>query len=87
MMKNNHKSISQRLRSARKVETKKEIALDWAQNWQEDHDDLIRKLERAIRTDDYDLLCRVTGQLKTVGQKRFEALPKILAHLADAYEE
>ncbi|BFH18371.1 hypothetical protein WJ0W_007180 [Paenibacillus melissococcoides] len=83
-MKKNHLSVNQRLKRVRKLEVKKEIALDWVEGWQEEHDDLIRQLERAIRNDDYDLLCRATGQLKTVGQKRFEALPKILVHLADS---
>lgn len=83
-MKKNHLSVNQRLKRVRALEVKKEIAFDWVQGWQADHDDLIRQLERAIRNDDYDLLCRATGQLKAVGQKRFEALPKILVHLADA---
>ncbi|MBN2980092.1 hypothetical protein [Cohnella algarum] len=83
-MKQNHKSIGQRLKRAQSPESKKAIALDWAQNWKEDHDELIRNLERAIRTNDYDLLCIATGQLKAVGQKRFDALPRVLSHLAEA---
>jgi hypothetical protein len=82
-MKQKHLSISQRLRKAQSPEAKKAVALAWAKSWKEDHDELIRDLEHAIRTNDYDLLCIATGQLKAVGQKRFDALPRVLSHLAE----
>lgn len=75
------RSISQRILTAGSAEAKRATAIEWADNWQTEHERLIQVLERAIRTDDYDLLCRTTGQLKAVGQKRFEALPKVLLHL------
>lgn len=83
-MKQKHLSIGQRLKKARRPETKRQVALNWVENWKDDHDQLIRSLERAIQTDDYDLLCRTTGQLKAVGEKRFAALPNVILHFADA---
>ncbi|MFB5759063.1 hypothetical protein [Paenibacillus medicaginis] len=77
------RSISQRLNKARSPVSKANIALAWAQNWKDEHDGLIRDLERAIRNDDYDLLCITTGQLKAVGQKRLDALPRVLSHMLE----
>lgn len=73
-----HRSISQRLAKAKALETKKEVALDWAANWAQEQDGLVKQLEAAVAKDDYDQLCRVTGQIKAVSQKRFEALPKVI---------
>jgi len=39
---------------------------------------LIYDLEQGIQRQDYDLLCRATGQLKAVAEKRFKALPNVL---------
>ncbi|MFB5269352.1 hypothetical protein ACE41H_21570 [Paenibacillus enshidis] len=77
------RSIGQRLEKAKSLESKKKIALDWATNWKNEHERLIKDLERAIIEDDYDLLCRATGQLKVVGQKRFNALPRVLSHISE----
>lgn len=81
------RSISQRIVRAKSLEAKRNTVLDWAGNWKEDHDKTIRMLERAISTNDYDMLCRAAGQLKVVGQKHFSALPKVLEHLIDAEEK
>jgi diphthamide synthase subunit DPH2 len=72
------KSISQRLSNAKELQTKQEIALDWSANWQQEQAKLIMRLEHAIKTDDYDELCIVTGELKAVTLKRFEALPNVI---------
>lgn len=71
-------SISQRLAKAKAPETKKEVAKDWAANWQQEQQRLVAQLERAVAADDYDQLCQVTGQIKAVSEKRFGALPKVL---------
>jgi hypothetical protein len=76
-----HRSISQRLKKAKSPEVKQEVALDWAANWQTEQLQLIQLLEQAVKRDDYDNLCIVTGQLKAVTQKRLEALPKVIKAL------
>ena len=73
-----HRSISQRLSRAKSVEVKQEVALDWATNWQNEQSGLILQLGKAIANDDYDLQCRISGQLKAVTEKRFIALPKVI---------
>lgn len=88
-MKKKHRSISQRLNKAKSPEARKEVLADWAKSWEKETIELIRKLEQAIKTMDYDQLCINTGQLKAVAQKRFKALPNIFVRLAegDAKEE
>jgi len=78
-----HRSISQRLARAKSLDTKKEIALDWAKNWQHEQCKLITQLGMAVKNDDYDQLCIVTGQLKAVAEKRFSALPNVIANLSE----
>jgi hypothetical protein len=76
-------SISQKLKKAKSIEAKKATVEEWSRSWQEDHANLVRMLERAIQTNDYDLACSATRQLKAVGHKRFDALPRVLNHLID----
>lgn len=83
-MSQQHRSISQRLKRAKSVESKQEAAQDWAANWQREQAGLIRDLEQAISNDDYDQLCIVSGQLKAVTEKRFDALPKVITALIGA---
>jgi hypothetical protein len=80
-MSQQHRSISQRLKRAKSIESKMEAAQDWAANWQREQEGLIRDLEQAISNDDYDQLCIISGQLKAVSQKRFIALPKVISAL------
>lgn len=85
-MSQQHRSISQRLKRAKSPAAKLAAATDWAKNWHHEQAALIRDLERAVSNDDYDQLCIVTGQLKAVTGKRFEALPKVVVALSEAGE-
>lgn len=76
-----HRSISQRLDRAKSFESKKSILLDWSDAWEDETRQLIRNLEQAINTMDYDKLCINTGQLKAVAEKHFTALPRIFERL------
>lgn len=76
-----HKSINQRLKTAKSLTVKQAILEKWALDWQFEQMMLIRNLEHAIRSNNYDQLCITTGQLKTVSQKKFEALPKIFGQI------
>ncbi|MGN7457473.1 hypothetical protein ACTHPH_21900 [Paenibacillus pasadenensis] len=77
-----HLSVGQRIKKAGTLARQEEIALAWAEDWQAEYDRLIRSLEAAVRHNDYDQLCRMTGQLKAVGQKKFSALPGVIRALA-----
>lgn len=76
-----HRSISQRLSKAKSTEVKHTVAQDWATSWELEQSNLIQQLGRAVKNNDYDALCVVTGELKAVTQKRFSALPKVLMAL------
>ncbi|MEN1990221.1 hypothetical protein [Paenibacillus hubeiensis] len=75
-------SISQKLRKASSDERRAELAKIWADEWKAEYEKNVRLLEQAIINKDYDLLARTTGWIKADGNKRFEALPKIMSTLA-----
>jgi hypothetical protein len=76
-----HRSIRERLERAKSPAAKRETAYDWALSWREDQTDIVRQLQRAIEADDYDGLCRATGQLKEVTAKRFVGLASVIEGL------
>lgn len=75
------RSINQRLHRAKSAPVRLETALEWAQDWRAEQSDLVARLGRAVALDDYDLQCRITGELKAVTEKRFGALPGVLRAL------
>ena len=81
------RSIGERLSRAKSPEVKQEVALDWAADWKREQKSLIAKLEQAVKTDDYDQLCIVTGQLKSVTEKRFNALQNVINKVSDVGNE
>lgn len=77
-----HKSISQRLKTAKSIDTKKLVAQDWATNWQAEQTALIDMLGKALHKNNFDELCIAVGQLKAVTQKKFEGLTKVIEILS-----
>lgn len=73
-----NRSISQRLKRAAELATKREIALEWAEAWQKEQEELVRRLGQAVATNDFDNLCKITGQLRAVSEKKLQSLPKII---------
>lgn len=82
-MKKKNRSIGQLLQRASTLEGKKAVALRWAEEWNEEYHRLLQDLEEAIETGDRYLFRNALGQLKESGQRRFDALPRVLSHLAD----
>ncbi len=76
-----NRSIRQRLARAGSPEVQLETALDWAAAWHREQSNLVRMLGKAIKDDNYDQLCIVTGQLKAVTIKKFAALPNVISKL------
>lgn len=76
------RSIGERLNRAKSPEVKQQAARDWVADWERDQKSLIAQLEQAVKTDDYDQLCIVTGQLKAVTEKRFNALPNVINNVS-----
>lgn len=75
------RSIGERLQKARSPEVIAEIVTDWSADWRRDQMDIVRQLETAIQTMDYDALCSATGQLKSVTEKRFDGLAGVVRRL------
>ena len=67
------KSISQRLSSTKDAAIKTKIASDWAANWNKEQTELIYDLGQAVKDNDFDQLCIITGQLKAVSEKRLRS--------------
>lgn len=80
-------SISQRMKRAKSTDAKRQTALKWAANWQEDQDEIVRGLERAVRNQDHGMLISYIGQLRAVNEKRFTALPGVLNALLEHQEK
>lgn len=78
-----HLSIGQRMQRAKSLDSRRAAALDWTENWHQEHDGLVRDLERAVSRRDWDAAARTTGQLKAVGEKRLTALGRVIEALAD----
>lgn len=76
-----HRSISERLARAKSPEARASVLSDWVSNWRDDQLDIVRQLEQAIQTMDYNAFCSATGQLKAVTEKRLDALQKIFEKL------
>lgn len=77
------RSIGQRLNRAKSPDVRLEVAQDWAASWSREQHALIAQLEQALQANDYDTLCAVTGQLKAVTGKRFNALSNVLGKVAE----
>jgi phenylalanine-4-hydroxylase len=76
-------SIGERMRKAKSLQTRHEIATDWSANWQAEHDDLVRQIEKALQFRDVAKAGQFLGQLKAVGEKRFPALQRVIDALSD----
>lgn len=77
------RSIKERLQRAKNPDTQREIIEEWVESWHAEHCNLIARLEQAIKSDNYDELCIATGQLKTVHEKKFKAIPNIINTLSN----
>jgi hypothetical protein len=73
-----HKSISQRLSTAKTLETKQEILRDWAQAWDREVSQLLNDMGRAVAQDDFDRASQCIGELRAVHDKKIEGLGRIL---------
>ena len=78
-----HKSITQRLRTARNVGHRKREALDWVSAWERETLEVLDDMYKAFEADDVDQLHILTIKLKSVLKNRFKTLPGIVTLLCD----
>lgn len=77
------RAIGERLKRAKTLSARVEVATDWALSWQHDHDASLRDLEKAVSHQDWDAAARASGNLKVIGDKRFPALHRVIEALSD----
>lgn len=77
------RAIGERLRRAKSLESRKEVALDWYANWHQDHLNTLQQVEKALQFRDVEDAGRILGQLKALHEKAFGALPRVIEALAD----
>jgi len=77
------RTITKLLRKNYSIEKKRGLVLHWASAWEKEQNDLLKRLGIAVRDDDYDALCKCTGQLKKMSGKKFMALSNSLQILLD----
>ena len=78
-----HRSIGERIRRAKSLDSRREAALDWAANWRADHIDTLMQLERALGERNLAAAGQCLGQLKALDDKAMTALPRVIEALAD----
>lgn len=77
------KSVGDRLRSAKTLSAREEIARDWMTQWQAEQMTLIRGMEKNLQRSDIPMTGKTLGQLKVMSEKRFQGLASVIKRLAD----
>ncbi len=80
------RSVSERLKKTKNSETRAEILHEWATAWENEHVDIIDRLRVAIDQNNLVNIKRSLGQLRTVTQKKHDALHNIIDKLLSAEE-
>lgn len=62
---------------------RREIAHDWQANWKQDHDAEIEAIERALQLGLVQEAGQALGRLKSLSDKRFGAMPRVIDSLSD----
>lgn len=78
-----HRSVNGRLRTAKSLATRREIALEWAALWRDHHENLIAQLEKSLGAGRIVEAGRLLGELKDESAKRFTGLASVIEKLAD----
>lgn len=78
-----HKSITQRIRTARNAGHRKREALDWISAWERETLGTLDDMYKAFEADDIDQLHILTGKLKSVLKNRFKTVPNVVSLLCD----
>ena len=77
------RSIGERMGRAKSLDIRRQIAYDWTANWIQDHDAEIRFIETALQRGQISEAGQALGRLKALSDKRFGALPRVIAALTD----
>jgi hypothetical protein len=78
-----HRSIGERLRKTKSLSVRQEIALEWAVDWINDHDQTLAQVERHLGQRQIAEAGLCLGQLKALNDKLMSALPRVIEALTD----
>ena len=78
-----HKSVGERLRKAKSLEARREVGLEWAASWAEEHERALSAVERAVRMGDLANARLSVARLREHTDKRLAALPNVVEKLTD----
>ena len=76
-----HRSISERLRRAKSPESRRELLLDWTDNWFTEQMNIVQQLSDAYITMDNESICKGINQLRAMTDRRLSALSRIFVKL------
>ncbi|HFC8494242.1 TPA: hypothetical protein ACFP3Z_000878 [Neisseria subflava] len=80
-MAKNRTSITERLKKNKKQESRREMAHDWVDKWEQDYLSLLSQIKQAISADDEDELAFLFADLRALQQPKFEALHRVIDEL------
>jgi hypothetical protein len=78
-----HRSIGERLRSAKSPAAKQATVDAWVSDWRRDQEDAVRQLDAAIDMMDRVALRSAAGQLYEITTKRFDGLATVVRKLTE----
>lgn len=77
------RAIGERMKRAGSLAVRREIAHDWAANWQRDHIETLAKIERLVGLGRASDAGQYIGQLKALSEKGFRGLETVIEALSD----
>lgn len=80
-MAKNRTSITERLKKNKKQESRREMAHDWADKWEQDYLSLLSQIKQAISKGHDDDLIDLFADLRALQQPKFEALHRVIDEL------
>ena len=80
-MAKNRTSITERLKKNKKQESRRAMAHDWVDKWEQDYLSLLSQIKQAISADDEDELAFLFADLRALQQPKFEALHRVIDEL------
>ncbi|XID91024.1 hypothetical protein ACF3MZ_21230 [Paenibacillaceae bacterium WGS1546] len=82
-----HKSVGQRIKSARSRIALASLLRDWSQEWENGHRDTMAALDAAIDRRDWDSVERAARQLYALHDKKFASLPGVVRKAVESLPE
>lgn len=83
-MKKNHKSIGQLIKKPKDRVTRVEMSKEWAAGWAAEYYALLDEMQVVLIKEDMSAAFRLVRELKAVGNKGYDVLPRLFEAIAAA---